>query len=93
MARNDDQDRRNVGYINLTWNDNDKIWSVGGNYTDHLGKEWDLGYCKVGTQGLQGAIELVGKQVGPTLAGKGIPRQERKGNGNNNRSGGPKGPE
>lgn len=88
MARNDSEERRNIGYINFTWNERDKIWSVGGNYIDNAGKEFDLGYCKVGTQTVQEAIAIIAKQIGPTLAGKGIERQERKKN--DDRGGGPR---
>lgn len=72
-----DKDYRNSGYINITWNDTDKLWTVGGSYTDHTGKEWDLGWVKTGSQNIQEAIAIVGKQLGPTIAGKGIPRKPR----------------
>lgn len=70
-----DKEYRNSGYINVSFDSESRQWSVGGNYTDDKNIQWDLGYAKVGSQGLQDAITLVAKQIGPTIAGKGIPRK------------------
>jgi hypothetical protein len=78
MARDErERQKTDIGYINITWNGKEGCWQIGGNFTDGKGKEFDLGFCKVGTTGLQDGIALVAKQLGPTLNGKGIERQRR----------------
>ena len=79
MAR--DKDYRNSGFINFSYDSDDKCWSVGGSYTDEQNNQWDLGYVKCSGQGLQDAVAIVAKQMGPTLAKKGMPRKERGGKG------------
>lgn len=86
MAR--DKDYRNSGFINFSYNDEDKCWSIGGTYTNEKGAEFDLGYIKTGTQNFEQAVGIIASQLKPTLAGKGIPRKERQQNG-----GGKGGPE
>lgn len=79
MAQRDDRDS---GFINLRFNRDDKTWTIGGTWTDERSNKWDLGYAKTGTRGLAAAIALIAGQIEPTLAGKGIEKQERQDDGN-----------
>lgn len=84
---NTNDNKRSVGYINFRYNAEEKIWSISGNFTDANGAEFDLGLVKTGTQCINEGISVIAKQIGPTLAGKGIPRQERRPNQGGNQSG------
>lgn len=70
-------DNRETGFINFKYNRQDGVWKVGGSYTDDKGNEKDLGYAITGAQNIEQAIALIGRQIGPTLAGKGLARRER----------------
>lgn len=78
MAKNSDNERdpRNSGFINLRWADGK--WSIGGTWTDGNGKQWDLGYIVTGQHALPEAVATIVKQIGPTLNGKGIEKENRR---------------
>lgn len=75
-------EKLNTGYINISYNAEENTWSVGGNYRDAKGNEWDLGFSKTTWPGVAQAIALVAAGLPPALAGKGVRRQDRR-NGNN----------
>lgn len=75
MATNNEQN--DSGWLNFKWSSDAKLWTLSGSYTDHEGKQWDLGYAKVGAPGLLPGLAVLAGQMSPTLNGKGVARQER----------------
>lgn len=73
-----DDEYRNTGFINIKWDERFRQWTISGRYTDASGKQWALGFATVAHAGLQPAIGILAAQIGPSIAGKGVPQQEWK---------------
>jgi len=80
---NNDNDKRNSGFINLTW-EIDR-WKVGGSYIDENGIAWDLGWFVTSPAGLSGALDSAQANLRGALAKKGIRKTEQTNNGQRGR--------
>lgn len=79
---NNDQ-KTNEGFISLNLNTKIGQWSIGGTWSDGTGKKWDLGFVKTAPAGIGDALTTLGKNLAATLAGRGVEKQEWKGNDGN----------